>query len=475
MTARAEKSEVPAKTLPPLRRLAQRVAALAGWRRYGLAVLFGACASAALPPLYLVPLLWPAFVGLLWLLDGAIRRRQAFFVGWAFGTGHFLTGLYWIGIAFFVDAERFGMLAPVAVTALAAGMALFPAVAILAVFWSGLKGAARVVLLAGAWLLAEWFRSWMLGGFPWNLIGSVWAFSEPMIQIAALSGIWGLSWLTVLAAAAPTVLGEAQAGRRQWWFAACSALVLPAMIWSGGLLRLDLAPKPGAETAPGVMLRLVQPAIPQALKWKSGMRQQHVARQMTMTADPGFDGVTHVIWAETAVPFHLEHDPELRKALGQIVPEGGYLITGAPRSTLDNGRIDRLWNTIFALDGAGHVAASYDKVDLVPFGEYVPFRGWLDVAKLTTGGIDFSSGEGRRSVELPGLPAFSPLICYEVIFPGRVIADGPRPAWLLSVTNDAWFGNSSGPLSALRKRAPARRRGGPAHGACGQQRHNGGR
>ena len=428
-----------------LRRYADALAALTGWRRYLLSSVFGGLAAAALPPLYLLPLLWPAFTGLLWLLDGAARRREAFFLGWAFGTGHFVAGLYWVGIAFFVDAERFGAFAPAAVLGLSAGLALFPATALLLLRLSGWRGAARLFLLAGLWLLFEWLRGWVLSGFPWNLIGTVWVFSESAIQLASVTGVWGLSWLTIVFAAAPALLGEADGNaRRRVPLVLVLSLVGPALLWAGGALRLAAAPPAGSDRVPGVTLRLVQPSIEQALKWHPELRQKHVADQMAMSVEPGFDKITHVIWAETAVPFFLANEDALRRAIAPIVPAGGYLITGAPRSE-EQGRERRLWNALHAMDREGAVAATYDKVKLVPFGEYVPLRSWLGFAKLTVGGRDFTPGPGRVTIDLPGLPPFSPLICYEVIFSGRVTAPGERPQWLLSVTNDAWFGTSSGP------------------------------
>jgi apolipoprotein N-acyltransferase len=186
--------------------LATGLAGLRGWRRHGAAALCGALASAALPPLHLVPLLIPAFTGLLWLLDGAARRREAALIGWSFGFGHMLTGLYWIGVAFLVDPDRFGLAMPFAVLGMSAGLALFPALAVLAAAWPGWRGPARVALLAAAWLAAEMLRAWVLTGFPWNLIGSVWSFAPAMLQLSALTGVWGLSAVTVVAAAAPAVL-----------------------------------------------------------------------------------------------------------------------------------------------------------------------------------------------------------------------------------------------------------------------------
>ena len=443
-------------------RLAAGLAGLHGWRRHGTAALCGALASAALPPLHLVPLLIPAFTGLLWLLDGAARRRDAALLGWSFGFGHMLGGLYWIGIAFLVDADRFALAMPFAVLGMSAGLALFPALAVLAAAWPGWRGPARICLLAAAWLAAEMLRAWVLTGFPWNLIGTVWSFAPSMLQLSALTGVWGLSAVTVLAAAAPAVLTELgpESGSRRGCAAfAALALLLPVLVWGGGALRLAMVPALGAETVDGVMLRLVQPNIDQALKWLPELRRGHIENQMRLSSGPGANPggepgaeaasrpVSHVIWAETAVPFFLASEPELRDQLAGIVPRNGLLITGAPRLG-DSAAPQRLWNSLHGLDEFGAVVGTYDKHHLVPFGEYTPLRavlGWLGLGKLTVGGQGFSAGPGPATLDLPGLPPFSPLICYEVIFPGRVVARGARPQWLLNLTNDAWFGISSGP------------------------------
>ena len=429
----------------PMTRMARALAGLAGWRRLAVAMLFGALAAAALPPTYLVPLLWPAFTGLLWLLDGVERRRQAFLIGWAFGFGYFVAGLYWIAIAFFVDAPRFGMLAPLAVLGLSAYLALFYGLSLLAVQMAGRRGPERVLLLAAAWLVGDWLRSWVLTGFPWNLIGTVWAFSAETLQFAAVAGVWGVTWVTVAAAAAPAVAGERpDAGPWGRWGPAALGLAALVLMAGFGVLRVALAPAVGSATVEGVALRLVQPSIEQAEKWHPELRQQHVVDQMRLTIGPGFDAVSHVIWAETAVPYVLNQEPELRRALARVVPPDGLLITGAPREAREASG-PRLWNSLFALDPTGTSVATYDKVKLVPFGEFVPLRSILGLAKLTQGRVDFSPGERRETLALSGLPPFSALICYEVIYPGEVVDRERPPAWLLTITNDAWFGRSTGP------------------------------
>lgn len=408
-----------------------------------MATLCGVLSAAALPPVHAVPVLWLVLPALLWMLDGTRGWRGAALVGWGFGAGHFLAGLYWVGAAFLVDPDRHAVAAPFAIVGLAAGMGLFIALVAVATQQARLGGVARVLFFAGAWLGVEWLRSWVFTGFPWNLMGTVWGFSDSMIQVAALSGVWGLSWITVLAAAAPAALLAPRGGR---WLCGSTLMALAAIaVW--GLLRLDGAAPPGQDTVPDVKLRLVQPNIPQALKWRQGYREGHVADQMELGLAPGFEDITHVIWAETSVPFNLSQEPDLRRNMASAVPKGGLLLAGAPRSVVE-GRDRWLWNSLHALDDRGEIVATYDKTTLVPFGEYTPFRslfGRLGLAKFTAGGTDFSSGPGRVTLSLSGLPPFSPLICYEVIFPDRVIAPGPRPQWLLTVTNDAWFGVTSGP------------------------------
>lgn len=426
-------------------RWAARLAALAGWRRLGVAALLGLVSSLAFAPLWALPLLLPAFTGLVWLLAGATRGRSAFAIGWAFGVGHFLGGLYWVGIAMTVDFARFWWFLPISVGGLALGLSLFLGLATWIAWASRTRGFARLLVLSGSWMLAEWLRSWVLTGFPWNQLGSVWAFAAWPIQFASLAGIYGLTLLTLLAAAAPALLGEPGLARRQrrGGLAAAWGAMAAALLF--GLLRLQGAPATGAETVEGVGLRLVQPSVEQTLKWRADLRSQHVERLIALTGEPqGALPITHVVWPETAVPFNLWQDDPLRRLLGEeVVPPGGLLLTGAPRYQQGVGS----WNSLYAIDEAGSIAAVYDKAHLVPFGEYVPFRRFLGSLNITVTQGSFDAGPGPTTLGLPGLPPASPLICYEIIFSGAVTAaGGERPAWILNITNDAWFGRSSGPF-----------------------------
>ncbi len=411
----------------------------------------GAAVALALPPTNLWPCLL-GFAGLLHLLRHAGRPRRALLLGWCFGFGHFLLGLYWIAIAFFTDAERFGLLAIPAVVLLCAGLALYPALAAVLVAlhrWRSTSAAALALVLA--WLLTEWLRGHLLfGGFPWNLIGYTFADWAGPSQLAALTGIWGLSLLAVLVGALPAALLEPGPSAR--WPAPAAAGLLLALIWLGGTLRLQEA---GTPPVTDVQLRLVQGNVAQSDKWQPELRARWFAHYLELSARPAPgarpDRKSVVIWPESAAPYPLDREPEARRMIARVVPPGGLLLTGGTRFDLAS-QPPRAWNSLFALDDSGRILAVYDKSNLVPFGEFLPFRsvlGRLGLEKLTQGSIDFQRGPGRQTLALPGLPPFSPLICYEAIFPGGVVDPRARPAWLLNITNDAWFGRSSGPYQHL--------------------------
>lgn len=442
--------------------LRARIGRLVGWRRAGLAVALGLCTTAALPPVYVVPLLFIAFPTLIWLLDAVPARpraatRTAFAIGWWFGFGHFFAGFYWLSNALLLDAAQFGWMVPFVLFGLAGGLALFPAAAAALYHRAGYRGAAGVLVFACAWTLVEWLRGHVLTGFPWNLIGTVWALSPTMMQAAAVVGLYGLGTLTVVATALPATLAGGGRTERGRWTGLVAAAGIVLVGWAGGGARLA-----GADAAmvPDVRLRLVQPNVPQTLKWDPAARIANFRKSLDLTRAPGFETRTAVIWSETAVPFVLTDfspdGPAIRAALAAVTPPGGLLITGAVRAERQPDGEVALWNSLFALDDGGRIVGSYDKHHLVPFGEYVPLPRLLAFAKVTPGAVDFASGPGPRTLDLPGLPPASPLICYEAIFPGEVTDPAHRPAWLLNISNDAWFGLSAGPhqhFAAARFRA----------------------
>lgn len=422
------------------------------WRRYALAFGLGALATLAFPPVYAVPVLLPAFVGFLWLLDGARRAprpgRSALATGWWFGFGQFAFGMYWIAFALLTDVARYWWLLPFSALGVPAALALFIAVAAWVTHRAGLIGVARVVWFASIWTIVEWLRGTIFTGFPWNLMGYVWAGSPVMVQLAAYTGVYGLSLWTVMTASMPAVLNAADAKGHLPRSRVCGlfvAALLPVIVGTVGASRLADAPAVDREAVEGVRLRLVQPNIVQSHKWRNDLREANVRAHLELTREPGLEHSTHVIWPETAVPYVLGSEPALRRIIGSVAPPGGLVITGTVRAQEQAGMPFQVWNSLQALDSGGTILGSYDKFHLVPFGEYVPLRKFLPINKITSGGTDFSAGPGPQTVVLPGLPPVSPLICYEVIFPGEVIDRQNRPAWLLNVTNDAWYGRTAGP------------------------------
>ncbi|HTV45101.1 MAG TPA: apolipoprotein N-acyltransferase [Stellaceae bacterium] len=437
----------------PLCRLAGEIASLRGWRRYGLAFALGIAAVAALPPVDLTPVLVIVFPLFLWLDDGSSGLGASFRLGWVFGFGFFIAGLYWIAAALFVDIDRFWWLVPFAAAGLPAAFALYIGLALLATRLVArllrLPATARIVAFAIAWSVAEWVRGHALTGLPWNLVGYAWSGGFPgslaMLQSTAWIGIYGLSFLTVLAASLPALLGVSSlapvpVGRR--WAPVVAAGLLIGGLAIAGAVRLQAMP----SVLTGTWLRLVQPSIPQTLKWQPEAARSNFQRLLDLSAAPSSHALSAVLWPEAASPYLLGRDSMARQAIAGVVPPGGYLITGTLRANPPPAPIEKIWNSIAVIDGKGDILAHYDKAHLVPFGEYVPFRRWLSFTKVTAGSIDLSAGPGPRTITVPGLPPFGALVCYEVIFPHAIVDENSRPAWLLNVTDDAWYGRTSGPF-----------------------------
>ncbi len=460
--------------VPTLHALSRRIASLRGWRRALFALSLGVVSVLAFAPFHFWPLLFFTLPSFVWLLDGIAgdepgtakpKWRQAALAGWWFGFGFFVGGLYWVGFAFFVEADRFAWLAPLGVAAFPAALAIFFALASAAgvVFWR--PGIRRVFVLTAAMFAAEWLRGHILTGFPWNLWGYALAGNDALAQSASLFGIYGLTLIALLVFLSPAALAgmTARDGARSWVLPAI-CLGLLALGWAWGTFRLSGATD---EVHPDIRLRIVQANVPQAEKWKPENRQWIFDRLLSLSKKPkdGADGatsVTHLIWPETALPilFMLNNRilySDAREAFAKLIPDGQTLIMGAERvegTKRPDGRyhVDRVFNSLFVVGPDARVLDIYDKTHLVPFGEYLPFEetlGAIGIKQLTHMNSGFASGSARRLVAAPGAPPFSPYICYEAIFPGRVPSGSGRPGWLLNLTNDAWFGNSTGPYQHL--------------------------
>jgi len=437
------------------RRFRVGISALTGVRRYGLAMLAGLAAGGTMAPFYVLPLLPLAFVALVWLTDGTGSGRkgmwQAFGIGWAFGLTYFLSGVYWIGYSFLVDAETYAWMMPFAMVAMPIGLGLFTGGATLLakIFWR--EGPARVLVFAGAFAAFEWVRGHVLTGFPWNLAGYAWGGVLDVMQAVSVFGIYGLSFLTILAAASPAVLFGPPQDRGTWRWPVLALLGF-GVIMCAGAIRLYLAPFGAEAYVAGVNLRIVQPNIPQAEKWIPANRQAIWDLLLDQTAAPSSAPISHVIWPESAVPFVFANSPRDRADAGAAMGEGAILITGALRIEREPGNVLHFYNALHVMDSQGVIIGTYDKQHLVPFGEYLPLRpllAALGFRSLVDERFDYLPGPGVRTLTVPGAPDMGPLICYEAIFPGEVVDPHRRPGWLVNVTDDSWFGDSTGPRQHL--------------------------
>ena len=426
----------------------QWLAARSGWPARGLALLAGALAAAAFAPIHAVPLA-PLGLALLVLLLRAAGPRTAFALGWCFGFGHFLAGLYWVGLAFLVEPDRFAWLIPFAVSGLPAVLAVFPGlVALLAVAAVPRPGFARALAFASAWTLCEWLRAHLLTGFPWNLLGYVWTPVDTVLQAAAFFGIYGLSFLTAFAGAALAAAFEPRHSLER-------RLALGLMLPLGLFALIGIAGGPRLREPPAIdlgrpWLTVVQPNIAQTDKWRRELFEAHFAQLLRLSLpERGLSGqgVRLIVWPETATPHYLANDSQRRGLLARLLRPGDLLLAGTVRHGEARGPDTAFWNSLVAIDANAEIVGMYDKHHLVPFGEYLPWRPLLEplgLSKVTAGRVDFRFGPGPATLALPGLPPVQPLVCYEAIFPHEVGGE-LKPGWLLTVTNDAWFGISSGP------------------------------
>jgi apolipoprotein N-acyltransferase len=441
-----------------LTRLAHAIVLVWGWRRAAIAFAAGAISTLALAPFDLWPVLFVTFPVVVWLLDGAGAGRGSGIIaaaatGWWFGFGYFLAGLYWVGYAFLVDAKTFGFLLPFAVILLPAGLAVFSGFgfALARVMWT--RGPTRILALAAALTVSEWLRGHLFTGFPWNAFG--YALTGPLVlaQGAALVGTWGLTLMAVAVFASPAVRADDAADTRRPFIAPLTAALALVMLAGYGTYRLATTP---TTLVANVRLRIMQPNLQQDVKFNYGAKAQvmdHYIALSKRSAGPhstGIGDVTHLIWPESAFPFLLTREPEALARIAELLPPGSVLVTGAARAgdSASNTAKPGFYNSIYVIDHDGTVLSVYDKVHLVPFGEYLPFQPLLErigLRQLTKLQGGFLAGDRHRTFPIPGAPRFLPLLCYEIIFPGDVVPAGERPGWLINLTNDGWFGISTGP------------------------------
>lgn len=404
-------------------RLVPRLAALA----------LGAGFALGQPPFDLWWVAVAALVAVFWLGWGAKTAREAGWLGWAFGTGYFALSMRWILEPFQVDAATTGWMAPFALVGLAAGLALFWALA----FWVGRRLSPGVFGIALAWAAAEFARAYVLTGFPWGLVGYVWS-ATPVAQWHGVIGPHGVTLVSLLLAA--TLATSVRAGRG---LSAVLAGATGAGLWLGGVL---LTPAPGVTDGRPVV-RLIQPNAPQHMKWDPAHIPTFFNRQVDFTAQLPRPDL--IVWPETAVQTMLHNADPVFEVIAEAAA-GAPVVLGIQRE-----EAGRYYNSLVTLDATGQPTDLYDKHHLVPFGEYMPaarlFARYNILGLATRAEFGFSAGPGPRLLDLGPLGTALPLICYEAVFPQDVNAAPMRPDMLLHLTNDAWFGTYAGPQQHLQQ------------------------
>lgn len=433
-----------------------------GWRRFALLMLAGAIAGLSVPPLFVLPALFIAFPIWVWCLDGAEKARgwrrlvgPAFGIGFAFGWGYFIVAFHWLGAAFFVDGGLMLALMPFAILALSGLIALFWGLgsALAHLFWS--HGPWRIVTLATFITLAEWARGHVLTGFPFDLLGYALTATDEMMQLAAIVGVYGLTFLAPLLAMTPALIWPADDR-------SLSRRLLPfflALAFIAGQLGFGYNRLAGtvATERTDIALRLVQPMVYEHADFGNVDPVALIDRLVMLSdmrmdpTDQGLGDITHLVWPESSLPFYLATYPEALARIARLLPDTTTLLTGAPRQRYEPGASEPSgppFNSILAIDTNGEVIASYDKAHLVPFGEFLPFSGFfaqLGIRQFVPGAEGWAHGDARRRLmSLPATPPLLALICYEILFSGD-LGDTEGAQFLFNITNDAWFDSSIGP------------------------------
>jgi len=424
------------------------VRGLDGWRRHAFACAAGLISALGFAPFGLIPFLLLGYAALVLLIDGTQSRRRpvraSVLAGLAFGFGQFLLGLHWIGFAFMVDPGAHAWQIPFVAVLFPGGLALFTALACGAAAFLWRDGPSRIFVLALCLSVAEWLRGHVLTGFPWNLAAYGWGSSLGVLQSVALFGTYSLTLLTILFGVS---LAELASSRARRTFPAIMAALF-AMLWLGGEVRLARQP---TTDVPGVRLRLVQPNIAQADKYKRQLVLQNWERLLSLSVRPAVRAPTIIVWPEAAPPFLLARETVALDQIAMLTGHGAMLMTGTLRREVDAAGRVHYYNSFYIFGRGGELLATYDKFHLVPFGEYLPYEVELDrlgLSKLTGINGSFARGDGPHTYDVPGAPAVGPLICYEILFPGEVFGARP-PSWLVNVTDDSWFGPWAGPLQHL--------------------------
>ncbi len=377
------------------------------------------------------------------------KKYLSYLAGFLFGFGYFVSSLWWIGNALLVGGNPYKWVYPLAVCGLPTLLALFTMVAC-ALHRHFIAGRSLISFIAFVGLLwaSEFARGTLFSGFPWNLFGMAWTNNLPMLQTLSIGGVYFLSFLTIFMFTTPAFIIKGAAKKWIRGSVASIAILCATSSYYYGLNRLHQNPTTFNKD---VVVQLMQPDIPQEDKWDSDKQWDNYRSLMSLIepVDKFESTKTRVlVMPETALTYHEFQTPQamdaLRGRLNSYDEKNVYVLSGALLRD-DVG----YHNSLIVLDKSANFLESFDKFHLVPFGEYIPFQKYIPIPTITQFS-GFVSGDGPHTLSQPELPSFSPLVCYEVIFPGAVVSKTePRPDWLVNVTNDAWYGISPGPFQHM--------------------------
>jgi apolipoprotein N-acyltransferase len=385
--------------------------------------------------------LTPLLVHLGSAAHNSARAPRGFAAGLTCGIAYFAGTVYWTSG---VMAQYGGIAFPLAVAIaglLVAFLALFPALfAIVQVTLIARFGLRALLLAPAVWVTSELARTWMFGGFPWALVGYTQTSVLPIAQLASLVGVYGVSALVLSVSAAVTFVILGKGARR--WIPLCAAIVAVAAcaVWGSARMGDGRLLRHGTPVRVG----LIQGNVPQDLKWAPGYSTEILRRYLYATREAAAVGATLIIWPESATPFYYEQSPQAEAIRLLAREQHVWILLGSDE--LERGNPTVSYNSAFLVRPDGSTAGIYRKVQLVPFGEYVPFRRALFFAKpLVQAVSDFAPGTAPVMLPFAG-GAVSTAICYEVVYPALIRQGVLQGSTLLTtITNDAWFGRSSAP------------------------------
>ena len=406
------------------------------------AALSGALLTLSFPSFGHPAAAWVALTPLLVILHGTRSPGLAFGLGLTTGAVHFAGTLPWLTQ---VMTEFGGFPLPVGVLLnglLVAYLALFPAAfAVMVVVVLRARSGEWVLLSAApVWLTTELGRMWLFGGFPWELLGYSQTSVLPVSQLASLFGVHGVTLLVVFINSALALALVGPRAHRVRVLAVATGVLGVVVLFGVWRLTDNRLVRDGTPLRVG----LVQGNILQADKWDPAMRSTILRRYLDLSRQSAADGARLIVWPESATPFSFEDHPD-GDAVRQLARDtGAHLLFGSTQSRRDP--VPRVFNAAFVLRPDGETAAVYQKMHLVPFGEYVPFRALLFFASpLVESMVDFSPGISPVIMPI-GAHRISTAICYEIIYPGLVRSFVRHGSELLTtITNDAWYGRSAAP------------------------------